>query len=160
MKTEWVRGKNRERLFMKRTDGDRVRVYGKDFKYEGYVKPSDPRFSRRADGEIVCRGAHPDMIHAHAERERNSGNTQSRPASAAPSRPSHNMSRSAPEPMERYVPLHPHESYSFSGESDFNLLAALAPITIPLMLVGIVLMSIAQFGVHILSLMIKGRWNP
>jgi hypothetical protein len=160
MKTEWVRGKNRERLFMKRTDGDRVRVYNKDFTYEGYVKPADPRFSRRADGEIVCRGTHPDLIHEHAERERREAAVQSRHTGNVSPRQSSNAYRPAFAPMERYVPLHPYEGSSLSGEFDFNILAALAPITIPLMLVGIVLMSIANFGLHILSLLIKGRWNP
>jgi len=163
MKTEWVRGKNRERLFMKRTDGDRVRVYGKDFKYEGYTKPADPRFSRRADGEIVCRGNHPDLIHEHAEREKQGAFAPSSQTRTAPYRPE-------AAPREEYHSMRScgdHESVSFSGGggsfsggSGVNLWMAFAPILAPLMVVALVLVFIAQIGVNVLSLIIKGKWDP
>jgi hypothetical protein len=171
MKTEWVRGKNRERLFMKRTDGDRVRVYGKDSKYEGYVKPADPRFSRRADGEIVCRGNHPDLIHEHAEKEKQGAFAPSRQTRTAPYRPEaaprdeyHSM-RPVENREEEYHSMRSYgsrENVSFSGGggSGVNLWMAFAPILAPLMVVALVLVFIAQIGVNILSLIIKGKWDP
>jgi hypothetical protein len=74
--SEWVRDNKRRLLFLKRTVNGRTRVYGKGehgsgghYGYEGYVDPNN-KFIRRPDGERIGRGNHPDLIHAEAQRRR------------------------------------------------------------------------------------------
>lgn len=63
---EWVRGRNRERLYRKIDCNGRTRVYNNAGKYEGYA-PEKGQFTRLANGRIIARGYHPDMIHAAAQ---------------------------------------------------------------------------------------------